>query len=101
MPISVRFSAPEFHTWRRIKKWPANVTNMNTNTATTAAVNMNTANTTMATVMMTVAAVMNITNIITTIATMTIATATNTAAIATKAVPAMAEKTVMKSKKNL
>ena len=50
---------------------------------------------------MTVAAVMNITNIITTIATMTVAAVTNTAAIATKAAPAMAEKTVMKSKKSL
>ena len=74
---------------------------MNTNTAKTAAVNTNTANiiTTIAT--MTVAAVMNITNIITTIATMTVAAVTNTAAIAMKAAPAMAEKTVMKSKKSL
>ena len=74
---------------------------MNTNIATTAAVNTNTANiiTTIAT--MTVAAVMNITNIITTIATMIIAAVTNTAAIVTKAVPATAEKTAMKSKKSL
>ena len=51
---------------------------------------------------MTVAAVMNITNItITTIATMIIAAVTNTAAIVTKAVPATAEKTAMKSKKSL
>ena len=63
--------------------------------------NMNTMNITMTTVMMTIAAAMNITNIITTIATMTVAAVTNTAAIATKAVPAMAEKTAMKSKKSL
>ena len=89
MPISVQFSAPEFHTWRRIEKWPANVTNMNTNITMTIAT-------------MTVAAVMNITNItITTIATMIIAAATTTAAIATKVAPATAEKTVMKSKKSL
>jgi hypothetical protein len=41
----------------------------------------------------------NITNIITIIATMIIADATNTKAIATKAVPATAEKTAMRSKK--
>ena len=61
---------------------------------------MNT-NITMTIATMTVAAVMNIANIITTIATMTVAAATNTAAIATKVAPATAEKTVMKSKKNL
>ena len=61
---------------------------------------MNT-NITMTIATMTVAAVMNIANIITTIATMTVAAATNTAAIATKVAPATAEKTAMKSKKNL
>lgn len=84
MPISVQFSAPEFHTWRRIKKWPANVTNtkMNTKAAAADAVNTNITNITiMITVMMTIADAMTMT------------------AIATKAAPAMAEKTAMKSKK--
>ena len=82
-PISAQFSAPEFLTWRRTEKWPANVTNTKKNIVTTVAVNMNII-TNMNIVMMNIVPAM-----------MTTVPATSITVTVTKAAHAKAEKTAM------